>query len=394
VKEVESIFDMATRNDRLAGALPSSLPSPPAADPRRNRCGTEHGDFATSRIANLESLPPWARQLSEKYYSRTLAMFVLYGNVRDLAPIKRGDAVEFLPMRRFLSEALFGKRDLIIMYDRGGGLSFADPAMQQDFQRALSGYDSFHGTTYSQGLPRNTDGVLNCSTTTCAPAFLDGKKIALTIDFAETIAPAGDVSSMSAEDRNALVILKRWAENPAVPAGADVTVCLIAENQSELNQSIGTESRRGRHRGAAAGRTGAPPVHPLSASLRRAAARLRRFRRYARQARSGPQAGAAPEPDLPFHREQLPLTLKFLREVKKELIEAESGGLLEFVQSRFDLSMVAGSDAAKKLLTTPPRPCARAAPTCCRWATSSAARWGPGKTFLTTCFAGEVASPP
>jgi len=78
-------------------------------------------------------------------------MFVLYGNVRDLAPIKRGDAVEFLPMRRFLSEALFGKRDLIIMYDRGGGLSFADPAMQQDFQRALSAYDSFHGTNLFPG---------------------------------------------------------------------------------------------------------------------------------------------------------------------------------------------------------------------------------------------------
>jgi len=42
-----------------------------------------------------------------------------------------------------------------------------------------------------------------------------------------------------------------------------------------------------------------------------------------------------------------PLTLKFLTARKKELIEAESGGLLEFVQSRFDLSMVAGNDAAK-----------------------------------------------
>ena len=32
------------------------------------------------------------------------------------------------------------------------------------------------------------------------------------------------------------------------------------------------------------------------------------------------------------------------------MIEAESGGLLEFVESRFDLSMVAGSDQAKKKL--------------------------------------------
>ena len=43
--------------------------------------------------------------------------------------------------------------------------------------------------------------------------------------------------SMSAEDRNALVILKRWAQNPEF-LRADVTICLIAENQIELNQGI------------------------------------------------------------------------------------------------------------------------------------------------------------
>jgi hypothetical protein len=37
-------------------------------------------------------------------------------------------------------------------YDRGGGLSFAHPKMQADFRNALSGYDSFHQTNYSQTL--------------------------------------------------------------------------------------------------------------------------------------------------------------------------------------------------------------------------------------------------
>ena len=87
--------------------------------------------------------------------------------------------------------------------------------MQADFRNALSGYDSFHGTNYSQGLPRNPDGVLNLLDNYLRLRIADGKKIALIIDFAETIAPAGDVSGMPAEDRNALVILKRWAQNPA-----------------------------------------------------------------------------------------------------------------------------------------------------------------------------------
>ena len=184
-----------------------------------------------------ESLPEWARQLSEKYYSRTIALFVLYGNVRDLAPFRRGGAMEFLPLTRFLNEALFGQRDLIMSYDRGGGLTFANPAMQADFSRAMTGYDSFHGTNYAAALPRNPDGVLNLLDNYLRLRIADGKRIALAIDFAETIAPAGDVSGMSADDRNALVILKRWANSPAFQR-ADVTICLIAENQIELNPGI------------------------------------------------------------------------------------------------------------------------------------------------------------
>ena len=74
----------------------------------------------------------------------------------------------FVSLHVFLEEALFGRRDIVLPYDRGGGITFANPDMQADFRRALSGYDCFHGTNYSQGLPRNPDGVLNCSKATCA----------------------------------------------------------------------------------------------------------------------------------------------------------------------------------------------------------------------------------
>ena len=80
--------------------------------------------MATPISIHLEALPAWARDLSEKYYSQTLSMFVLHGNVRDLAPLKRGTTVEYAPLQRFLKDALFGSRDLVVFYDRGGGLSF------------------------------------------------------------------------------------------------------------------------------------------------------------------------------------------------------------------------------------------------------------------------------
>jgi AAA+ superfamily predicted ATPase len=342
--------------------------------------------------AQLESLPAWARQLSEKYYSRTIALFVLYGNVRDVVPLRRGDATEFLPLSRFLNEALFGQRDLIMAYDRGGGLTFANSAMQADFSRAMTGYDSFHGTNYASALPRNPDGVLNLLDNYLRLRIADGKRIALAIDFAETIAPAGDVSSMSAEDRNSLVILKRWATNPVFQR-ADVTICLIAENQIELNPGIV------QHPGVAAiaipmpeeterlefvqqqlANTPLPEgsdVTPLMLAKLGAGLKRVQLQTLTSQAVQNRQ----------------PLTQKFLARRKKELIEAESGGLLEFVESRFDLSMVAGSNQAKKKLQDAAAAIHAGKTEVLPMGYVICGPVGTGKTFLTTCFAGEVGIP-
>ena len=86
--------------------------------------------MSTTAAGTLEGLPAWARQLSEKYYSRTFTMFLLHGNVRDLVPVKRGAGQEFVQLPAFLEQSLFGQRDLVIHYDRGGGLKFSTPAMQ------------------------------------------------------------------------------------------------------------------------------------------------------------------------------------------------------------------------------------------------------------------------
>ncbi len=104
--------------------------------------------MAATAQNHLDALPAWARELSEKYYSGVSSMFVLHGNVRDLVAWKRPGGVEFPPLQRFLRDALFGSRDLVLFYDRGGGLTFRTPEMKADFGRALAGYDSFHGTNF------------------------------------------------------------------------------------------------------------------------------------------------------------------------------------------------------------------------------------------------------
>ena len=340
----------------------------------------------------MDSLPAWARELSEKYYSRTIAMFVLHGNVRDLVPVRRAGRIDYLPLQRFLETHLFGRRDLVLTYDRGGGLSFATPEMQADFRQALGGYDAFYGTRYSQALPRNPDGVLGLLDNYLRLRILDGKKIALIIDFAETIAPAGEVSNLSAEDRNSVVILKRWAQNPAF-LQADVTVCLVTENLVELHQGLVQSP------GVASIRIPLPDeaerldyirslvaLTPLATgsdvseeTLAKLTAGLKRL-----QLR-GLIAGAI--------ENRRPLTAKFLAQRKKELIEAESGGLLEFIESRYDLSMVAGHEAAKKKLYDAAAAIRAGRTDVLPMGYVICGPVGTGKTFLTTCFAGEMGVP-
>ena len=341
----------------------------------------------------LDALPAWARELSEKYYSRSFAVFVLYGNVRDcLALATQEGTTDFVSLEDFLSRGLFGQRDLILHYDRGG-LSFGTPATQADFRRALEGYDSFHGTNFAQGgLPRNPDAVLNLLDNYLRLRIADGKKIGLVIDFAETIVPAGDVSSMSAEDRNSLVILKRWARNAAFLA-ADVTICLISENQIELNQGIVQH----------------PGVASIAIPLPGYGERLD-FIRAQLKSRELPAGSEVNDETLAklgagLKRVQLeglishavenrqPLTLKFLSQKKKDLIEAESGGLLEFVQSRFDLSFVAGNDQAKRKLQDAAAAIRAGNTDVLPMGYVICGPVGTGKTFITTCFAGEVGIP-
>jgi SpoVK/Ycf46/Vps4 family AAA+-type ATPase len=345
-------------------------------------------------MSNANGFPHWAREFSEKYYSGAYAMFVLHGNVHDIVPRPRPDgATEFLALRKFLEVELFGQRDLVLTYDRGTGLHFANADVQKDFQNALGGYDSFHGTRYAQsGLPRNPDGVLNLLDNYIRLRLQDGRKIALILDFAETLAPAGDLGGMSAEDRNALVILKRWAHHP-VFLRSDVTIVLVTENLTELNQGIL------QHPGVAAIDLDLPDEGERKAVL-------------AEQIRQTPLPDGSVTDltvlanltsglkrlqlqNLVRHaaRNRQPLTLPELTARKKQFIEAESGGMLEFVQPKWNLAMVAGSAGAKQKLVDAAQAIRQGRTDVLPMGYLICGPVGTGKTFMAYCFAGDVGIP-
>lgn len=342
----------------------------------------------------LSSFPPWARTLAGRYYTKTISTFILHGAVRDLQPaVDEHGRTRFVPLRAFLSDELFGTRDLVVYYDRSSGIRLASAEMQKDFMAAVAGYDTLFGTEYAKALPKDPLRAFPLLESYARVRIADGKSVALIIDFAETVAPAGDLGFMPGEDRYALVTLVKWAQDPQFLI-ADFSVALIAENLAELNPRIGRnpyaaaielplpgEQDRLAYvewKIAASGRQTADVCEVSQVALAQMTAGMSRVAldRVLTEAIAGPR-----------------LTVERLKEKKKEIIQAECHGLLEFIEPSHSIDMVAGHGKAKQLL----RQAARAIQTGKRDVVPMgfliAGPIGTGKTFLATCFAGEIGIP-
>ncbi|HYQ82799.1 MAG TPA: AAA family ATPase, partial [Rubrobacter sp.] len=87
------------------------------------------------------------------------------------------------------------------------------------------------------------------------------------------------------------------------------------------------------------------------------------------------------------------LTREVVRKIKKEVIETEGLGLLEYVEPKFDLSMGAGMPAVKDRLRRAARAIARGNPAAVPMGYLVCGPVGSAKTFLVECFAHEIGFP-
>jgi len=151
------------------------------------------------RPANpLEGFPRWAQRLAERYYTRSVATFLLHGAVRDLQPMDGAEGGQrFVPLKTYLAEELFGSRDLVLFYDRSSGIRASTPEMQRDLLRAVEGYDAMYGSDFAKAMPKDPARALQILENYMRLRVADGRSIALVIDFAETLAPAGDMITQS-----------------------------------------------------------------------------------------------------------------------------------------------------------------------------------------------------
>ena len=341
----------------------------------------------------LAGLPPWAQKLAQRYYTRTVSTFVVYGAVRDLQPITREDgARDFANLKTFFSEELFGGRDHVVFYDRSSGIRAADPETQKDLQRVLSGYDTLYGTDFAKVMPRDPGRALQVLENYLRMKLSDGKSLALVIDFAETIAPAGEMAGLQAEDRFVLATLVKWASDPQFLNG-DLSIVLVSENLADLTPRL---SRN-------------PYVANIELTLPTEDERLE-FVKWKLEGQKLSSVSEVPHDALAKMTAGLSrinldrllteamelkqrITVETLKEKKKETIQAECHGLLEFIEPEYTLDTVAGHARAKKMLRDASGILKKGRIEVMPMGYLVSGPVGTGKTFMVTCFAGEIGVP-
>jgi len=340
----------------------------------------------------LEHYPGWAREFARKYFSKTINQFILHGNVRDYVQYSPSGKPEYSRMRNFLSDELFGGRDIVLYYDRASGVQFRDKASMSDFNRAVSGHDTLMGTEYAGKMPKDPVRVFTLMENYIRLRVADGKSIAVIIDYTETIVPVNEGGSASAEDRNALVYLLRWSHDPMF-LNSDFSLVMLTENLTDLNRQL--------------------VQNPYTASLRVILPvleeRLQFIGSYSndedfstfctvpREVLAQQTAGLSfvnLQAVMASAKEnKQPITFDSLIRNKKELIEAEAYGLLEFVQTRFNLDFVAGHGKVKKHLREASNALKQGRSDVLPMGYLVCGPVGTGKTFIVTCFAAEVGVP-
>ena len=79
-------------------------------------------------------------ELSYKYCSKTANLYMVHGNIRDFLPHKMNEGeFLFVKIQEYISEVLFGNKDVIAFFDRSSGVSFCDKQMERDYLAAMRG---------------------------------------------------------------------------------------------------------------------------------------------------------------------------------------------------------------------------------------------------------------
>ena len=344
----------------------------------------------------FKNWPDWVKEFAVKYRSKTANLYIVHGNIRDYLPkeTKEGEFI-FALIQKYIAEIIFGNQDIIAYYDRSDGVSFCTDAMAREYGEILAkrfpdnDTNDFISTDFEKSfyylekyflmrVPRDRR--------------LSSPRMVLIIDYAETILPAGDLLRYSDADRYCLVTLNRWANSPAFTEG-DVSIILLTENLSDLSPRL----------------VGSSSTVTISVPFPDESVRASFLRSREREGFLVLDRGLTPERVasvtsglnlmnldrliLERNEENKALSMDYLSGMKKEMIEHEAGGLLEFMDTEYDLNAVSGHDFVKKQLRNHAKAIKYGQPQVIPMGYLIAGPIGTGKSFMVSAFAGEIGIP-
>jgi ATP-dependent 26S proteasome regulatory subunit len=345
----------------------------------------------TGATERYRARPRFAREMADKYRGGSLVEFILHGNVADLQPLREKDgALRFVSLRQFLVQDLFAGRDMVIGYDEAHGIWFPTPEMALAFHKFMETAALIGGWDPQKSLPRDPRGALEAISNYLSLAALhpkEPKRVAVVIDFAQTVIPAGEIGHLSSDEQACLVMLLKWANDPAL-LKSDVTILLVAESLSDVNRHL----------------VRSPHVAPVEVPLPDETERREFLSVYLAPDAKMPAATLATLTAglsrvnllhlvTEAQRNARALTSEYVGQVKKALIEKECFGLLEFVQPSRTLADVAGSEAAKAWLEGDAKLIAAGRLDALPMGYLFCGPVGTGKSYLAMCFAGSIGTP-
>lgn len=164
-------------------------------------------------MSEARVLPAWAEDLRRRYLRGEASMFVLHGNVYDVVLCNR----KMMGLTEFLTDVLLkDSKDTIAVYNVATGARFTKRA------DGVTGLEDLLLSTEKDRVFAALERLL-----------IGSMKIAVIMEYAEAIAPAGDPNFQGEADRAAIVTLHRWSSLPEIERGDNV-VLLISENLTEL----------------------------------------------------------------------------------------------------------------------------------------------------------------
>jgi ATP-dependent 26S proteasome regulatory subunit len=351
--------------------------------------------YTNSEFINI--LPVWAQELATKYGSRTASFYILHGNIRDLLPHENNeDEFVFTRIQDYISDILFGGRDIIAYYDISSGLTFCSPEMEHDYLAAAP--------KFASSAEVDKSDFTSIDPQRCFPYleryFLSRKakdkgemcRIVLIIDHAEYLAPSGDLIRLLDTDRYCMVTFNRWATDPKFVKG-DISIILLTENLSDISSRL----------------IGSPSTVKISVPFPDVKIRECFLRSRSKEGKLLLERGLNPEKIASLtsgvnlmnlnsliaesYEEDKPLSLEFMRQRKKEIIENEAAGLLEFMETSYNLSHVSGHDFVKKRFKNAAKAIKMGRPDVLPMGYLIAGPVGTGKSFMVNAFAGEIGIP-